>query len=123
VQARQRVSRDAEDDISPTTNQPNKQNGKKGTPPLTRPDWASRVQWVRGSALEPRTYAHLLPGAVGAVSCVGGFGSTSRMLTVNGAANAAAIAAAAEAGVPRFALVSAHVPAVPGFDYLMEGYV
>lgn len=45
------------------------------------------------------------------------------MLQVNGAANAAAIAAARAAGVPRFAYVSAHVPAIPGFEQLMEGYV
>jgi hypothetical protein len=25
--------------------------------------------------------------------------------------------------VPRFAYVSAHVPAIPGFEYVMEGYV
>lgn len=42
---------------------------------------------------------------------------------VNGAANAAAIAAAKAAGVPRFAYVSAHIPQLPGFDYVMEGYV
>ena len=46
-----------------------------------------------------------------------------RAAQVNGAANAAAIAAAKAAGVPRFAYVSAHVPALPGFDYVMEGYV
>jgi hypothetical protein len=94
-----------------------------GTPPLTRAPWVERVDWVRGSALEPRTYQHLLPGAMAAISCVGGFGSTAQMLQVNGAANAAAIAAARAAGVPRFAYISAHIPAVPGFEYLMEGYV
>jgi len=45
------------------------------------------------------------------------------MLQVNGAANAAAIAAAKAAGVPRFAYISAHIPPVPGFEYLMQGYV
>jgi hypothetical protein len=94
-----------------------------GTPPLSRGPWTDRVEWVRGSALEPRTYQHLLPGAMAAISCVGGFGSTQQMLQVNGAANAAAIAAARASGVPRFAYVSAHIPAVPGFEYLMEGYV
>ncbi|GBF87375.1 hypothetical protein Rsub_00086 [Raphidocelis subcapitata] len=94
-----------------------------GTPPLTRAPWVDRVEWVRANALEPRTYQHLLPGAVAAISCVGGFGSTQQMLQVNGAANAAAIAAARAAGVPRFAYVSAHMPPVPGFEQLMEGYV
>lgn len=55
-----------------------------GTPPLARDPWVREVQWVRGSALEPRTYQHLLPGAVGAVSCVGGFGSTAQMMQVGG---------------------------------------
>jgi hypothetical protein len=41
-----------------------------------------RVEWVRGNALEPRTYQHLLPGAVGAISCVGGFGNTQQMIQV-----------------------------------------
>jgi hypothetical protein len=94
-----------------------------GTPPVDRKPWTSQVEWVRGSALEPRTYQHLLPGALGAVSCVGGFGSNAAMLQVNGAANAAAIAAAKAAGVPRFAYVSAHIPDIPGFEYLMQGYV
>ena len=45
------------------------------------------------------------------------------MLRVNGAANAAAIAAASSAGVPRFVYVSAHIPNIPGFDVLLSGYV
>lgn len=94
-----------------------------GTPPLVKQPWVDRVDWVRASALEPRTYQSVLPGAVAAISCVGGFGNTQQMLQVNGAANAAAIAAAKAAGVPRFAYISAHIPALPGFDYLMEGYV
>ena len=94
-----------------------------GTPPLARPPWADRVEWLRGSALEPRSYQHVLPGAIAAISCVGGFGSHAAMARVNGAANAAAIAAAAAAGVPRFAYVSAHIPSVPGFDYALRGYV
>lgn len=106
---------------NPTNQQP--PHFDTGTPPIAKAPWVDRVEWVRGSALEPRSYEHLLPGAVGAVSCVGGFGSQAQMAQVNGAANAAAIAAAKSAGVPRFAYISAHIPNVPGFDYLMQGYV
>lgn len=49
---------------------------------MVRAPWVERVDWVRGSASEPRTYQHLLPGALGAVSCVGAFGSQAHMLQV-----------------------------------------
>jgi hypothetical protein len=45
------------------------------------------------------------------------------MQKINGAANAAAIAAAKAAGVPRFVYVSAHMPNVPGIDLLLSGYI
>jgi hypothetical protein len=94
-----------------------------GTPPLGKESWTRDVEWARGNALEPRTYEHLLPGALAAISCVGGFGSQAHMQRVNGAANAAAIAAAKAAGVPRFVYVSAHTPNVPGIDLLLSGYI
>jgi hypothetical protein len=81
------------------------------------------VEWARGNALEPRTYDRLLPGALAAISCVGGFGSQSEMQRINGAANAAVIAAAKAAGVQRFVYVSAHTPNVPGIDLLLAGYI
>lgn len=94
-----------------------------GTPPQHKEAWTQDVEWARGNALEPRTYDRLLPGALAAISCVGGFGSQSEMQKVNGAANAAAIAAAKAAGVPRFVYVSAHTPNVPGIDLLLSGYI
>lgn len=94
-----------------------------GTPPLHKEPWTAGVEWARGNALEPRTYERLLPGALAAISCVGGFGSQSEMARVNGAANAAAIAAAKAAGIPRFVYVSAHTPNVPGIDLLLSGYI
>lgn len=81
------------------------------------------MEWARGNALEPRTYDRLLPGALAAISCVGGFGSQSEMQRINGAANAAVIAAAKAAGVQRFVYVSAHTPNVPGIDLLLSGYI
>lgn len=94
-----------------------------GTPPPTREPWTQQVEWIRANALEPMSYQHLLPGATAAISCVGGFGSQAQMLRVNGTANAVAIAAAKAAGVPRFVYISAHIPNVPGLEYLASGYV
>jgi hypothetical protein len=65
----------------------------------------------------------VLPGALAAISCVGAFGSQADMLRINGTANAAAIATAKEAGVPRFVYISAHTPPVPGIDMLLSGYI
>jgi hypothetical protein len=62
-------------------------------------------------------------GATAAISCIGGFGNHDQMRRVNGTANAVAIAAARAAGIPRFALVGAHIPPLPGFDVLAKGYV
>lgn len=45
------------------------------------------------------------------------------MQQINGAANAAAIAAAKAAGVSRFVYISAHMPNVPGIDLLLSGYI
>jgi hypothetical protein len=45
------------------------------------------------------------------------------MQQINGAANAAAIAAAKAAGVARFVYISAHMPNVPGIDLLLSGYI
>jgi len=95
-----------------------------GTPPLGTPEWSKNVEWARGDALEPRSYAQHLAGALGAVSCVGAFGSRAAMRRVNGDANVAAIAAAAQAGVPRFCYVSAQMPPLPGAveNALLAGY-
>ncbi len=41
-----------------------------------------QVTWARGNALEPATYAQHLQGALGAISCIGGFGSQEQMLQV-----------------------------------------
>ncbi len=53
-----------------------------GTPPARTEPWQQQVEWVRGNALEPLTYQHLLPSALGVVSAVGAFGSQEEMLKV-----------------------------------------
>eukprot|EP00882_Tetradesmus_deserticola_P006043 GHRQ01006361.1.p1 GENE.GHRQ01006361.1~~GHRQ01006361.1.p1 ORF type:complete len:294 (+),score=98.79 GHRQ01006361.1:156-1037(+) len=94
-----------------------------GTPPTGKEPWTREVEWLRGNALEPRTYQDVLHGALAAISCVGGFGSQADMLRINGAANAAAIATARAAGVPRFVYISAHTPPMPGIDMVLSGYI
>jgi nucleoside-diphosphate-sugar epimerase len=69
------------------------------------------------------TYQHRLLGAIGAISCVGAFGSQAHMLKVNGTANAVATAAAKAAGIHRYVYISATIPPVPGIDYILDGYV
>jgi hypothetical protein len=78
----------------------------------------SEVQYLRGNALEPRTYLDVLDGAAGVVSCVGAFGSNEHMRRINGTANATLIETAAAADVPRFAYISAHIPF--GMEYVLK---
>lgn len=94
-----------------------------GTPPLSREEWVSRVEWTRGNALEPETYSQQLRGAVAVISCVGAFGSNAHMLRVNGDANVRLIEQAKLADVPRFVYISAYLPKIPGLDMALSGYV
>jgi len=96
---------------------------RSGTPPLSKEPWIQQVEWVRGSALEPRTYEQHLQGAIAAISAVGAFGSQADMLKTNGTANVTAIEEAAKAGVPRFVYISAHIPPLPGIELVLGGYV
>lgn len=96
---------------------------RSGTPPITNAPWTREVEWVRGNILEPQTYQEHLKGAVAAISCVGGFGNQQEMLKVNGAANTAAVEACKAAGIPRFVLISATIPNIPGLEMLLSGYI
>lgn len=58
-----------------------------GTPPLIHAPWVDQVQWARGNALEPQTYAHHLQGAAAVISCVGAFGNQEEMLRVRACVN------------------------------------
>ncbi|EFJ48658.1 hypothetical protein VOLCADRAFT_60325, partial [Volvox carteri f. nagariensis] len=96
---------------------------RSGTPPLVREPWVDAVEWVRGNALEPQTFARHLEGADAVVSCIGGFGTNEEMLKVNGAANVSLIEAARAAGVKRFVFISAHIPNIPLIDAVLGGYI
>lgn len=94
-----------------------------GTPPPTHEPWTKEVEWLKGNALEPQTYAHHLKGAAAVISCIGGFGNQEQMMKVNGTANIDVIRASKEAGVPRFVFVSATIPPVPGIGMVLGGYI
>ncbi|KAK9816943.1 hypothetical protein WJX72_007264 [[Myrmecia] bisecta] len=82
--------------------------------------WADSIDWVQADAFEPATYRDQLQGAVGVVSCLGGFGSNEQMFKICGEANITAINEAAEAGVGRFVFISVHDYRFPGF--FLSGY-
>ncbi|KAL0026968.1 hypothetical protein WJX79_003842 [Trebouxia sp. C0005] len=92
---------------------------RSGAPKATAP-WTSEVEWVKADAFEPDEWRDQLQGAVGVVSCLGGFGSNDFMLKICGEANVGVIREAAQAGVPRCAFVSAHDYKFPGF--VLSGY-
>lgn len=83
--------------------------------------WAERTRWLACSLPESPPPRGELQGACAAVSTVGALGAGNHAERVNGDANVAAVEAAADAGIPRFVLISAHMyrgpPAValPGY--------
>lgn len=82
--------------------------------------WTSQVDWLSADAFETEQWRDQLQGAVGVVTCLGGFGSNEFMLKINGEANVGVIREAARAGVPRCAFVSVHDYQFPGF--VLSGY-
>jgi len=93
---------------------------RSGQPPSGgSSDWAERVRWVKGDALEPASWREELSGAAAVISCVGAFGSDSFMERVCGDATVGAAQEAAKAGVPRFVFISAHNYQLP---FVLQGY-
>lgn len=90
-------------------------NFATGRPSWLKKPWANEVEWVHGDALQPACYIDKLRGALGAVSCVGGFGGQAKMYRICGEANIQAIETAASVNVPRFAFVSVYHDTLPGF--------
>jgi len=88
---------------------------RSGRPTWLKKPWANEVEWVHGDALQPACYIDKLRGALGAVSCVGGFGSNATMYRTCGEANIKVIETAAAVKVPRFAFVSVYHDTLPGF--------
>ncbi|KAL3163381.1 hypothetical protein ABBQ32_009766 [Trebouxia sp. C0010 RCD-2024] len=92
---------------------------RSGAPKATAA-WTSDVEWVSADALDPEQWREQLQGAVGVVSCLGGFGSNEFMLKICGEANVGVIREAAKAAVPRCAFISVHDYNLPGF--VLPGY-
>ncbi|XP_050215423.1 uncharacterized protein At1g32220, chloroplastic [Mercurialis annua] len=88
--------------------------------PSVQDSWANAVTWHQGDLLSPDSWKEALDGVSAVISCVGGFGSHSRMYKINGTANINAIRAASEKGVKRFVYISAADFGVA--NYLLQGY-
>lgn len=82
--------------------------------------WANDVTWHQGDLLSPDSLKPALEGITSVISCVGGFGSNSQMVRINGTANINAVKAAAEGGVKRFVYISAADYGV--INNLIRGY-
>lgn len=85
-----------------------------GKPSWLNEPWSRDVEWVYGDALQPACYVDQLRGALGAVSCVGAFGSNTHMYRICGEANIKVMETAASVNVPRFVFVSAYHNTLPG---------
>lgn len=86
---------------------------RSGRPNWLKQSWANEVEWIHGDALQPSCYIDELRGALGVVSCVGGFGSNEQMYRICGKANIRLIETAASVEVPRFAFISVHHESIP----------
>ncbi|KAM7255516.1 hypothetical protein ACFE04_008414 [Oxalis oulophora] len=82
--------------------------------------WAEKVIWHRGNLLSPDSFKEALNGITYVISCVGGFGTNSKMYQINGTANINAIRAASEHGVKRFVYISAADFGL--VNYILRGY-
>jgi uncharacterized protein YbjT (DUF2867 family) len=90
-------------------------------PPGVSAPWTSQVEWAKGDVFDPASWKSQLDGAIGVISTLGGFGSNEHMYKICGQSNIQIMEAAKEAGVDRFAFVSAHNMGLP--DWVLKGYV
>ena len=96
---------------------------RSGKPSNDDREWVEQVEWLQADAMHPETYSERLKSCLAVVSCIGLISTSSAaMQKVNGDANIAIINAAADAGVSRFAYISAHDYQFPGDLLVMKGY-
>ncbi|XP_071724028.1 uncharacterized protein At1g32220, chloroplastic-like [Rutidosis leptorrhynchoides] len=88
--------------------------------PAYSDSWVDQVTWVSGDVFYIN-WDDILLGATAVVSTLGGFGSEEQMIRINGEANAVAVTAAKDYGVPKFILISVHDYNLPPF-LLSSGY-
>ncbi|CAL0311792.1 unnamed protein product [Lupinus luteus] len=84
-------------------------------------EWVDQVTWLSGDVFNVN-WDEVLVGATAVVSTLGGFGSEEHMRRINGEANAVAVKAAKEYGIPKFILISVHDYNLPPF-LLTSGYL
>ncbi|XP_039035757.1 uncharacterized protein At1g32220, chloroplastic-like [Hibiscus syriacus] len=82
--------------------------------------WVNQVNWIPGDVFYAN-WNEVLVGATAVVSTLGGFGSEEQMKRINGEANAMAVNAAKDFGIPKFILISVHDYNLPSF-LLSSGY-
>lgn len=96
---------------------------RSGRPANEDGAWCNEVTWHSANALYPESYTELLRNSLAVISTIGLISASQEdMLRMNGEANKALINAAADAGVGRFAYVSAHDYQFPGDLVLLRGY-
>ncbi|KAF5198645.1 NAD(P)-binding Rossmann-fold superfamily protein [Thalictrum thalictroides] len=88
--------------------------------PSSSDSWVDQVTWIAGDVFYAN-WDDVLVGATAVVSTIGGFGNEEQMKRINGEANAVAVDAAQEYGVPKFILISVHDYNLPSF-LLSSGY-
>ncbi|CAM6126909.1 unnamed protein product [Calypogeia fissa] len=91
---------------------------RSGKPSVEEP-WVKEVDWIRASVFDTEKWKDHLKEVTAVISCIGGFGSNSQMVKINGDANICAINASAEAGVERFVFISAADFNLP---FVLKGY-
>ncbi|KAK9828046.1 hypothetical protein WJX81_004543 [Elliptochloris bilobata] len=77
-------------------------------PPRHRVPWMDQVSWLQADVFDVSAWSRQLDGAVGVISCLGGFGSNEAMYKICGDASVTVFREAADAGVARAAFISVH---------------
>lgn len=83
--------------------------------------WAEKVRWVKGDALDPKTYSDVIEGAHAVVVSVGyppiPFASLQTQISANGLTVSTVAAAAKDQRIPRLVVVSATMPSFTPSGY------
>ena len=96
---------------------------RSGRPPNEDGAWCNEVTWHSANALYSESYSELLRNSLAVISTIGLISTSQEdMLRMNGEANKVLINAAADAGVGRFAYISAHDYQFPADLVVLKGY-
>ena len=78
------------------------------------------ITWAKGDIFQPDEWKSHLHQAVGAISCIGAFGSNEFMEKINGDANCLAVSECLRENVPKFVFLSTVENNLP--DVILKGY-